>query len=312
MQIRIVLKEKFNDREQDGIDLFEHMLKNDDLDVNSNTSDSSDNDSGLILLVKFAKINDSISYQLVNLLLTYRIDNLDINYQNKAGDNALDISITNTDDDKPNKLSKLLFENGAISSKFDSSILDDDSNENESENQDSQHEVIPTCGTIYTGDLCYDGAERLIGGKELSIREQLLNHGISSSNINQVYKVEYLVNLLSKYMTNMNNQILKQPKIGPNLVAFDNDNSVISEPIMFQNPNHRPFFGSASILNTYIPFSLINQLVPMDMKDELNDDETGWMGNKTKFSDTDSANWYKLQDLLKINDVVLDINFAFW
>ena len=307
------LKGKLNDKEQEGIDIMKYMLQQEKLhsqylNVNSTIGGSRDTDSALILLVKFAKDNSSISYQLINLLLIHKKPYLDINYQNKDGENALDISITLTHGDEPSEISKLLYENGAISNQFDTSTFNE-SEDNESEDIDEKVADIPICGmNKLTTNVCYDGAERLYGSEDIPISDQLENHGLSSGNINQVYQVEYLVNLLSKYLINMNNHMLQEPRSGPNLVAIDNDHMIISEPIMFQNPYHRPFKGSADLCNTYISFSLINQLVPLDMKEELNDDEAGWKGNNTKFLNSDSANWYKLQDQLRVNDVLLDTN----
>ena len=270
--------------EENAFTLLDFMLEVKELDINvTNKND----ESALIILTKFT-IKFKNDYILDHLLSAGGIDfatgkskklvvkeKIDMTVTDKYGNTALDISLMEDVSNDPenlkqaSELSKNLFLCGAESNSFDTNTFSDLSNEND----ESQQETI---------------------------EEQLINHGLSiDGQINKVYKVKYLTELLSKYLIYNNEE-----DVG--LTAVDNHGEVISQQLDYQKS--RFHFGSAQIDNSYIPFSIINQLVPLDMKDRFDDEEVGLPGNTFELLEEDSANWYNLQSSLTPGDVLLDTN----
>ena len=65
------------------------------------------------------------------------------------------------------------------------------------------------------------------------------------------------------------------------------------------------------ITNTYIPFEIIDKMIPMDMKHNYHDATVGLPGNDFEVYATDSANWYQDREKLKVGDIVLDEGDSF-
>jgi hypothetical protein len=66
----------------------------------------------------------------------------------------------------------------------------------------------------------------------------------------------------------------------------------------------KPF--SLSKREGFIPFNIIDEIIPRDMKTQYQDADVGKSGNKRKVYPVDSANWYKDSKKFKKNDVIYD------
>ena len=67
---------------------------------------------------------------------------------------------------------------------------------------------------------------------------------------------------------------------------------------------NKPF--SLSKREGFIPFKVIDKIIPRDMKTQYKDATVGKPGNNKKIYPVDSANWYKDSKKLKKNDVIYD------
>ena len=64
-------------------------------------------------------------------------------------------------------------------------------------------------------------------------------------------------------------------------------------------------FDIPQLYNTYIPFSIIDKIIPLDMNVQYHDPTFGLPGKNIDLWDTDSANWYYDSPKLKIGDILI-------
>ena len=65
------------------------------------------------------------------------------------------------------------------------------------------------------------------------------------------------------------------------------------------------------IYNSYIPFSIINKMIPMDMEIQLSDSSNETLESNSEICPTDSSNWYKDSEILNVGDILIDYGNVF-
>ena len=131
-----------------------------------------------------------------------------------------------------------------------------------------------------------------------------------------IIKTYYLENLLSEYLKdNPETQFLKYLVKYKEETVFDEYGSYpkyiperFSEDLDFLKKED---YDIPQITNTYIPFEIIDKMIPMDMEMNYHDSTVGLPGNDFEVYATDSANWYKDRENLEVGDIVLDEGDSF-
>jgi hypothetical protein len=131
-----------------------------------------------------------------------------------------------------------------------------------------------------------------------------------------IIKTYYLENLLSEYLKdNPETQFLKHLVKYKEETVFDEHGSYpkyiperFSEDLDFLKKED---YDIPQITNTYIPFEIIDKMIPMDMELNYHDATVGLPGNDFEVYATDSANWYQDRENLEVGDIVLDEGDSF-
>ena len=131
-----------------------------------------------------------------------------------------------------------------------------------------------------------------------------------------IIKTYYLENLLSEYLRdNPETHYLKHMVRYREETVYDDVGSYpkyvperFSEDLDFLKKED---YDVPQITNTYIPFEIIDSMIPIDMRFNYHDATVGLPGNDFEIYATDSANWYQDREKLGIGDIILDESNTF-